>query len=161
MMRFVFVVLALIVFGGIAAADTSWRLVNPNQGPGEACLEVGGEAVAYHRLDGDEPTVLRIKGPRRVKIVTRYLYTDGEPTQPLYTVTARVDGASTVVRSFETKVKRGLGPCEGDGRVGVLRRAYVSVPSGWHDVSVTAEASGGGAVAARLPRPITGAKAMG
>ena len=153
-----FIVPMLLAAGLIAsvatAAETNWRLVTPERGPGEVCLDIGGESVGYRRLEADEPVVLRIKGPRRLKIVSRYLFTPDEAAQPVYSVTATIDGRLAAVRPHETRAYRNVKLCSGQGRVGSLKRAYVTVPSGWHDVAITAEAPGGGGVAARFLREV-------
>ncbi len=151
----VLVLIVLMITVVIAsAAETTWRLVTPQRDLGDACLHIGGESVGYHRLDASDPVVLRVKGPRRVKIVTRYLFAPGEGSQPAYTVTAAIDGRLAAVRPIDTKAHRDIVPCSGEGRVGVLKRSYVTVPSGWHDVMVTADAPGSGAVAARFLREV-------
>jgi hypothetical protein len=106
--------------------------------------------VDYCRLDAATPAVLRVRGPRRLKIVSRYLYAADEPDSTSFTLGVAVDE-----RRVLTRVRRELpdpvsSPCEEAGRVGRLRRTYLEIPGGWHDVNVTAEAPGGGVPIARF-----------
>jgi hypothetical protein len=137
-----------------ADAKTRWRLMEAAREPGRACVTIGGEAVAYCRLDADEPAVVRVKGPRRLKIVSRYLFGEGEDDSANYRLNVAIDGEPRFEKPERSSTVGGLQTCDDGGRVGALRRSYVSVPSGWHDVQVTSEAPDGGVIAARFLREL-------
>lgn len=137
---------------GAAGAAPRWRLVEPTRSAGEACITVGGEAVPYVLLTEDVPAVVRVRGPRRLKIVTRHLAPPADGGEASYVVHAVVDGRVDVDRPERAPRAGSARSCAGAVPAGALRRSYVSVPSGWHDVELTVS---GGPVAARVLRERT------
>ncbi|HPF34476.1 MAG TPA: hypothetical protein P5571_00055 [Candidatus Krumholzibacteria bacterium] len=130
-----------------AGAASRWRLATPVRAAGEACVRVGGEAVSYVRLEEGAPAVLRVRGPRRLKIVTRHLAPPAPGDEAAYVVHATIDGRLDVDRPEHAPRALGADVCDGGAPAGALRRSYVTIPKGWHDVEVTAS---GGPVAARF-----------
>ncbi len=154
MRLFASIVLLTALLSADAVAADSWRRLEPASSPGEACLDNGGTRMTWLRLDADGAAVFRVKGPRRLKLVTRHLFAADAPDTTSYALTVRFGETSSVVRGHDTRPRRGLAHCDADGRVGVLRRSYVTVPSGTHDVRVSAACADGGAVALRAFREL-------
>jgi len=135
-----------------AVAASQWRLTAPVRAAGEACVRVGGEAVPYVLLEEETPAVLRVRGPRRLKIVTRHLAPPAPGDEAAYVVHVTIDERLDVDRAERAPRAAAVVTCGDERPLGALRRSYVSIPKGWHDVSVTVS---GGPVAARFLRERT------
>jgi len=152
-----FLVLAsslIVLASSETEAASRWRLIETADEAGRTCVTVGGEDIGYCLLDPTTPATMRVRGPRRLKIVTRYLYPEGESGIAQYRLLIDIDGESQTESNVLVSPVAEAGACGNSGRVGALRRAYISVPSGWHDVSVTASTVDGGSVAARFLREL-------
>ncbi len=115
------------------AAESRWRVLRPAVDQGRICLEVEGRAVEYFVLDDREPTILEVRGPRRVKLITRLLDHPGHDEEADYGVNLLLDGAPLLTRRHRAGVKSELHPCDDDATpVGVLRRITVAVGAGSH-----------------------------
>ncbi|MCP4550120.1 MAG: hypothetical protein GY835_26975 [bacterium] len=135
-----------------AQAKTSWRNVTPRDDGGKVCIEVQGESFDYYRLSEDRPVVLRVRGPRRLKIVTRYLFSPDDPTTQNYNMRILVDGAEVLSRAVTGRVLDGPRLCEGEGAVAALRKSTLSIPTGLHDIQIFGTAPGSGQIVARFFR---------
>jgi len=154
MKRIMLTAAAMLLLGGATAlaAGTSWRLVTPQGSAGTLCVQTaGGANVSYHRLDASRPARLRIRGPRRLKIVTRCLLLPASAGRISYEVRVALDGETRLRRTLSASPRSDVLPCNGGKRrIGTLRRTIISLPRGWHDVTVTAAAPAGVTVAARF-----------
>jgi len=137
---------------GPASAATSWASISPREEQGRQCIRIGAENLDYYLLDDDQPVLLRVRGPRRVKVVTRYVFGPDDSEEASYRIILRVDGREEVRRVLRADAKAGVGPCGGTGEVAALRKIYLEVPTGLHDIQVLAEADNTGRVAARFFR---------
>jgi len=131
-----------------------WRTLETTVDLGETCLTVDGRQVNYKRLDPEEPVVIRIRGPRKVKIICRYLFEPNEQGRRGFTLHVAIDGAQILSKVFRGSRQNDVFLCGEEATpAGDLRRAYVTVGDGWHELGVTAIATEQqGAVVARFFR---------
>lgn len=149
------ILLAALAAAATARAEVRWRSLAPRGDRTEVCLRIGEVRATYFALNPDEPTLLRVRGPRRVKILTRYLFAPDEESPAAHAVRVEIDGRQELSEALRARPHEGTAACE-DGRAASrLRRFYVTVPAGWHDVTVAAETSGPGVVAARFFREVS------
>ncbi len=137
-----------------AAAAVRWRTLATAADQGEVCLTVDGREVEYKRLDRDDPVVIRVRGPRRVKILCRYLYEPGEQGRREYTLHVAMDGEPNLSKVYRGSEREDVTRCDDEtAAAGGLRRAYVTIGDGWHELEITAAtAAERGEVAARFFR---------
>lgn len=154
-------VTALIV-GALALAPreaaAAWRGLKPADSAGEVCLAVKGETFDYALLDRTKPAVLEVRGPRRVKIVSRYLFGPGDGGTGVYTLRVLMDGEEVLRRSYTSPLLAGASRCTGGGEASALRSTILRVPTGKHQIQVYAEPEGEGRASARFFREVKRAK---
>jgi len=143
---------------GGAGAATSWSSFSPREDHGSECLRVGAQKIDYFLLEPDRPVTLRLRGPRKLKVVARYLFGDADTNQSSFEIALRVDGKEELRKTFRAGGLPGVGVCGKDLEVSALRRATLSIPTGLHDVQVFAGTEGSGRVAARFFRNSRGRK---
>ena len=149
---------ALVLLAGLAQAATSWSSFKPREDRGSECLRVGAQELDYYILDDEDAVTLRLRGPRRVKIITRYLFGENDPTSASYRVWLRVDGREELRRTFRASALPGVTLCDKPGDVAALRKVYINVPTGLHDIQVLADTPGDGKISARFFRDSRGRK---
>lgn len=146
------VVLLSLLVGGRAVAASTWKHVSPQVPVGEVCLDAQGQQFTYQLFDSTRETVYEVHGPRKIKLITRYVADPGDPEKPRFTTSIRMDGAEVIRKSFRAGRNEMMQVCDqGDG-VTSLRRTTLDVPSGKHLIGVTGSAPGGGQVVGRLFR---------
>lgn len=145
---------ALLAATTSVAAAVTWRTLATTADQGEICLDVGGRQMEYKRLDREDPVVIRVRGPRRVKVISRYLYEPDERGLRDYTLHVVMDGDPVLSKVFRGSARDDVSRCDdAAASAGGLRRAYVSVGDGWHELEITATAEAlRGEVAARFFR---------
>jgi hypothetical protein len=136
-----------------AAAATSWRTIGEVVSAGTVRVTGMGAPFTYHRLDEELPAIFTLRGPRRLKVVSRYLFAPEDPSPSEFTLVVRLDGAEVLRKRFTARVREELA-LAGDAGAAVssLERAYVDVGTGRHEIQVLAETPGAGRVAARFFR---------
>jgi len=142
----------LCLLGGAAEAAVSWRSIDPVNEVPTRCIKVQAQDFDYLLLDDQEPVVLDLRGPRRLKIVTRYLFADNESEECSYTLRVLMDGQEVLRKATRSRVLAGPKPCRGDGDIGALRKSYLNVPTGRHEIQILVGERGRGRVAARFFR---------
>ncbi|MBC8368227.1 hypothetical protein H8E52_12545 [bacterium] len=147
---------ALFLVAGLAQAATSWSSFRPREDNGSQCLRIGAQELDYYVLDEEDIVTLRVRGPRRLKIITRYLFGESDPAGASYRVWLRVDGREELRRTFRATALPSVTRCGRGGDVGALRKFYLSVPTGLHDIQVMADSPGDGRVSARFFRESRG-----
>jgi hypothetical protein len=118
-----------------AGAATRWRPVRAHRSAGDVCVVSDDRQYTYVRLDDQTPLEFTVTGPRRVKIVTRYLFAEDDPQEAEYTVRILRDGVSHLEKTVLTKESGKSRRCE-RGAVGEVRRIYLDVPRGAHAYQV-------------------------
>lgn len=150
----------LALAGLLHLADDSlaanWKAISPREDRGRSCIRVGAQDFDYFLLDGEQPTVLRVRGPQRLKIITRYLFGETDSQGARYRINVRVDGREELRRNFNASDLPSAGLCRKDGQVAGLKRVYLNVPTGLHDIQILADAPGDGRIAARFFRESRG-----
>ena len=135
------------------AAGAAWRSLQPEVDIATQQIEVSGRTLTYYLLTPSEPTVVAVRGPRRVKIISRYLFSPDDPAPIDYRIRVLVDGNEVLRKSFDATVAAAASVVNSTGTaVGALRRCYVDVGTGAHTLQVFAEPSGSGRVVARFFR---------
>ncbi len=145
------VVVTLLVATTPLVAAT-WHSVAPDVQSGKVSLVVAGQAHTYYELAPETPTVLQLRGPRRLKIVSRYLFGVDDPSEQNYSVRVVVDGLELLRKSFTSGIKSGVSLAGEPGVVAALRKCYINIGTGTHTVQVFATPDGSGRVAARFFR---------
>jgi len=137
-----------------AAQSTGWITVKPVDAPGSVCLDVSGREIDYHLVEAGEPAAATIRGPYRLKLITRYLFADEEASDDVkYSLRVSVDGIEVLRKTFTGKAHAEVSRCgDTSGAVSALRKAYIELPSGHHDVKVAMDSDGTGSMALRLFR---------
>ncbi len=132
------------------AAD-QWLQVKPVQEPAKICLESQGQEFSYFLLDQAKAVEFKVNGPRRIKLISRYLAGPGDPERQAFALTVHLDGDELVRKTFHAENNKGVVIC-GNSNSGVssLRRIYVDIPKGSHKVQVLGQSPGSGDVACRL-----------
>jgi hypothetical protein len=146
--------LLAVVFASPGVASATWVSVSDLDGGEEICLDVGGRQFEYTRIAPGEAASVSVRGPRRLKLITRYLFTADDDTPTRYTVRVTVDGREVLKKVFTGQPLDTVARCEGDGAVASLRKDTWELPRGEHTVAVTCETAGSGAVAIRLFREV-------
>lgn len=139
-------------------AAAAWRGLKPADSAGEVCLAVKGETFDYALLDRAKPAVLEVRGPRKIKIVSRYLFGPGDAGTGVYTLRVLMDGEEVLRRSYSSPLLAGAARCTGGGEAAALRSTTLRVPTGRHQIQVYAEVEGEGRAAARFFREVKRAK---
>jgi hypothetical protein len=148
------VLIALLGGPDASLGATRWVSVTDLAGAPEVCLESDGRRFTYVELDAGSEVRCRIAGPRRLKVISRYLFADDDPDRVPYTLTVHVDGREVLRKGSTGRPLSRYGRCRSEGRVASLRRGYVDLPAGQHDITVRASSEGGGTVAIRLYRQV-------
>jgi len=151
----------LVVSSSSAMAAGKWLHVKPNKGTPNICLESQGQEFSYLMLDPSKAAEFKINGPRRIKLVSRYISGPGDPTRQSFTITIKLDGNEMLRKTFKAKANNAVTLCQEAGTgVSSLRRAYVDIPKGAHRLQITGQSPGSGDVACRVfresKRKITG-----
>jgi hypothetical protein len=136
------------------SANADWVSVKDLAGGDGICLESAGRRFDYVALDGGQVTSGVIHGPRRVKLIARYLFTDRDDDRIPYTVIVALDGREVLRKTFTGRPHPDARPCDRDDRVGSLRRAYLDLAAGKQKLSVRVEHEGTGRVAVRVFREV-------
>lgn len=154
MMRGIVCLLLMLGASVPAAARDSWVSVRGLTGGHDLCLESDGREFTYTALAAGQVAHTTLSGPRRLKFVSRYLFADDDGDRVPYTVVVAVDGIEVLRKRHTARALRSYQRCHGEGRVGSLRRGYVELPVGQHDVTLSVIADGGGEVGIRLYRQV-------
>ncbi len=144
----------LVLAASVAAAKTSWVSVKEFDGVGTVCIESGGRSIDYAVFDPGDSGTCTVHGPRRIKIISRYLFTATDPERVAYTLVVEVDGREVLRKGFTGKPHDEVALCDGQTRVGSLRRDYLELSAGEHQVTIRVEHEGSGRVAVRLFREV-------
>ena len=145
-------VLALLLLA--AAAEAKWVSVKEYDGVGTVCIESGGRLIDYAVFGPGDAGTCTVHGPRRLKLITRYLFAEGDASRVPYTVIVELDGREVLRKGFTGSPFDEVSLCEGDGLVGALRRDYLELAAGKHQLTLRAEHEGGGRVAMRVFREV-------
>lgn len=133
-------------------AATSWLSVEPDRDEGQVCLDDQGQPFNYQLLHPQQAVTYEVMGPRRIKLIARYVTGPGDPERPRFSVLVHLDGNEVLRKSFRAAINPTMQVCDQGGGVTHLRRAYLEIPAGRHTISLTGRAPGSGEVVCRLFR---------
>lgn len=146
------ILLTLMVSG--VSAKTSWVSVKDVAGADDVCLELEGRQFNYTALSSADVATCVIHGQRRLKILSRYVFAEGDLDRVPYSIIVTLDGREVLRKGYSAKLLEGGKVCSDDSRVGTLRKDYLDIPTGRHELSIRAESEGDGIVATRLFRQV-------
>ncbi len=149
-----FLLFPLFLVPSPTQAANQWRQVKAIQSAGEVCLFDGNQQFSYLLLNPGLPVEFKVNGPRRVKLVSRYIDGPGDPDRQGFSVTIKLDGNELLRKSFRSKDNPTMTVCTQGTGVSTLRRAYVDVPKGAHIIGITGRSNGSGDVVCRLFRAL-------
>ncbi len=132
------------------AASTSWQEVKRAKGAADECLNIDSSEFSYQIMDMSGSGIFRVTGPRRIKLITRYIFAAGDSSEISYEVYLNRNGKEVIRRSFTVTAKSNATTCSSDAPVAGLKRMYIDLPRGTHDILVTASSQGSGHIAGRL-----------
>lgn len=148
---------ALLLTGALFMAPVStfaadqWLQMKPLQEAAEICLQSQGQIFSYLHLNPASPVEFKVNGPRRVKIISRYLAGPGDPVKQRFSITLKLDGNELLRKTFRAEANQNILLCDlGGTGVSSLRRAYIDIPKGSHVIQITGQSPGSGDVACRL-----------
>jgi hypothetical protein len=134
-----------------APAEVRWRAVAPQGAREQVCLRVDGNETNYDKLRTGAPAQYRVRGPRRVKVLSRYVFATGEAGPVAGTLRFAIDGQAALADAQRLQPRAGATACAG-APASALHHSYLAIPEGWHDLTVTSETAGAGFAAVRLYR---------
>jgi hypothetical protein len=138
---------------GAGAAQGAWRSQEPEEAGETVCIKVEGLSLDYYVLSEDNPIILELRGPRRVKIISRYLFSRDDPDERSYSLRVLLDGDEILRKTHRSHILESPEICRGTkSDIGALRRAYLNIPTGKHELQIFGDAPGDGRVAARVFR---------
>jgi len=139
-----------------AEAAEQWVQMNPTGDEAGVCLESQGQRFKYLVLAPEKSVKFTVTGPRRVKLISRFLADTGEPDRQRFTVSISLNGTETLRKTFRAVANEAMAVCNptaGRGRaVSSLHRVYVDIPRGTHELQVSGHSAGSGDVVCRLFR---------
>ncbi len=150
--------MALLLTAAAPSAAATWRTLKAEADQGSVCIDVQGQEFEYSLLNDEQPTVVEMRGPRRIKIVTRYLFGESDPSPQSYTLRVLLDGREILRRAYSSGTLETVKRCRG-GEVAALRKTILNVPTGRHELQIFAETDGAGRVAGRFYRESKARKA--
>lgn len=134
-----------------ASAEVRWRAVAPQGAREQVCLRIDGVEATYDKLRAETPASYRVRGPRRVKVLSRYVFAPGETGPVSGTLRFAIDGQTALADAQSLKPRTGAASCAG-APASPLHHTYLTIPEGWHEVTVTPTSAGAGFTAVRLFR---------
>ncbi len=130
-----------------ASAEVRWRAVAPQGAREQVCLRIDGIETTYDKLRSETPALYRVRGPRRVKVLSRYVFATGEAGPAAVTLRFAIDGQAALADAQRLQPREGAATC-GGAPASSLHHSYLTIPEGWHDVAVTHVAAAPGTAAA-------------
>ncbi len=112
----------LLLMAVTAAAETAWVSVKDLTGADDVCLELQGRRFDYTALGDADAATCMIHGQRRLKILSRYVFGDGDLDRVPYTIIVSLDGHEVLRKRISAKPLDGGLVCGGSSRVGSLRK---------------------------------------
>ena len=120
-------VLLLLLLLASSVTAASWRSVKVQQDAGTIDLKIADKDIAYSLVEVDKPCIVKVRGPRRIKLVTRAIGV----ADASYNVTVKIDGKFELMRNIETNYLR--------NDYSELRRVYIDVPAGKHTLEISSD----------------------
>lgn len=133
--------LALATGAGEAqAAKTRWSSFRPAKAPDKICIHIGGNDARYYKLDHKSPLEFTLRGPNRIRLITRHLPVEGKIKRQSYIIRVIRDGKEILKKMITSGPSSTAILCgDVDQTVGIGKKSYVTVPSGKHVFRVYVE----------------------
>lgn len=130
-------IVALSVCVSAPEAGAAVKRIRPVSHAGDLKILIGGKSSSYQKATKEEPIEFRIKGPKSVRLLSRYLFDTAPPEDEkvAYRLGVEIDEA-TLPTVKETAAISRQARLEDGGRVGTLERTVVRIPAGDHKVRV-------------------------
>lgn len=133
--------LVLVAVAALAAAPArcaDWKKLEPARYASKARIEIDSRKITYYRFDSESPLVFSVQGPTRIKVLTRLRLPAGV-TEADYAISVVRDRTRGVHERFSTKPSEAAAYVRSeDHHPGVIRRAYIDVPTGQHGYELRA-----------------------
>jgi hypothetical protein len=95
-----FLILIFLLSSGWQDGISKAKVLKPQNAGAKISLLISGKKVAYYTLPFTEPAVITVKGPGKLKIISRGLLSSPERKKLNYTVFYRINGAEKVKVDF-------------------------------------------------------------
>ncbi len=129
---------AVAVLAAGPAMSADWKKLEPARYASKARVEIDSRKITYYRFDSENPLVFSVKGPTRIKVLTRLRLPAGV-AEADYAISVLRDGTRGVHEQFTTKPSEAAAYVRSeDHHPGVIRRVYIDVPTGQHGYELRA-----------------------
>jgi hypothetical protein len=124
-----------------ASAETTWEnLELANHEFEKVCIRIGDNDNDYYLIDPANPLTLSLRGPGKLRLLTRHLPRDGVTRSRCYTLLIDRDGERVREAPLLASQSRSANLCgNGGAAVGASEETVVSFPSGRHRFRITIE----------------------
>jgi hypothetical protein len=95
----------LLILSGIQRTHSQTKIIKPKNIVSKVSIIVSGKSRTYYLLTNDNATVLSVKGPGKLKIITRGQFNSSNNEYWNYSVIYRIDGTKKIKVVFN-KVRR-------------------------------------------------------
>jgi poly-gamma-glutamate system protein len=146
----VVLLLSLAVIGTPAKAATSWQEVKGNKNGMDQCLNIDGTEFSYGVFQATDEAVYHVTGPRRIKLITRYVFASDDSSTVVYNVAIARDDKEEIRRNFTVTANKKAAVCSSQERVSGIKRLFIDLPRGKHKIAITVSTSGQGQIVGRL-----------
>lgn len=118
----------------VAAAS---KRIKPTSSAGSLSIRIAGKNSGYDKATRWTPVEFRVKGPKSVRLLSRYMFSSppADDTEVTYRLRVEIDAATLPTATEKATVSTRARLPEG-GRVGTLERTILRIPDGDHKVRV-------------------------
>lgn len=138
----------LIAIGFMAPTDAAAKRIEPTTHAGVVKIKIGKKTSNYHKATRSQPITFRVKGPTKVRLLSRCLFATPPKDRVTYRMRIDIDGVALPIAAEKAGVSSRAKIADGK-IVGTLERTILRIPDGDHTVRLTPEGDGPG-VAVRL-----------
>ncbi|MFH1145280.1 MAG: hypothetical protein V1774_12150, partial [Candidatus Eisenbacteria bacterium] len=142
--------LATLLVSRAHAQESSWNAIEPTA-PGQqnVCVRIHDNEATYYLLDTKSPIEFSLRGPGKLRVLSRHLPIAGRTGKRCYTIRVDEDGKLVKAEPQLAMESESALLCDRSGTAGASAETIVSIPDGRHTYQVTVEEHGK-AVAARF-----------
>jgi hypothetical protein len=144
----------LLGLAATAGRAATWVSLQDYEDVATVCIRSGGSTFDYALLRAGDEGGCTVHGPRRVKLISRYIFAADDLETVPYTLVVEMDGREVLRKAFTARPHDRASICDGRGPVASLRRGYLNLGPGEHRLRFHAEHEGGGRVAVRVFREV-------
>jgi hypothetical protein len=138
--RATFLIGVAIVLGSLLTIDApaASKRIKPTAHAGAVKVKIGKKTSGYHKATAEQPVEFRVKGPTKVRLLSRCLFTTPPKDRITYRIHVEIDGVAlpTAVENATVSSDARLA----DGKpIGTLERTILRIPDGDHKVRLFPE----------------------